>query len=517
MEKLSKVFFVLLAACVCAACGGGDDSPSAPSSSTDSGNNNNGSGTSSSKKLPQLAPNRTLAFPGADGGAANITGGAEGDVYVVTNLNDNGPGSLRYGSTTNNRTIVFAVAGQINLQSRLTLHATNLTIAGQSAPGDGITIAGYPVYITGSNIILRYLRFRMGDQNKDNYNFKPEDGDALGGKECSRILVDHCSISYSSDECASFSRNTNFTMQYCIVSESMKNAGHEKNAHGYGGIWGGRNASYHHNLLAHHDSRNPRFDHEYVGDAWHGPIDYVNNVVYNWGSNSTYGGEAKTTARQFHINMVGNYYKAGPSSSNRDRLLELTSYCSNCGGEAVAGLFFLDGNYVNGLPATWENNVDSEHSKGETRDKAELKKAALLGSRWSEGLTAMAFTESATDAYNSVLTYAGASLKRDAVDRRIVDDVKNGTGAIVDKVSDNLGYYYPALDGGTPATDEDLDGMPDAWEMEQMQALGVTDKTITDFKPAAYNLTSKYTNLEVYLNSLVTSTFPPAANASAIK
>ena len=145
-------------------------------------------------------------------------------------------------------------------------------------------------------------------------------------------MIDHCSISWSIDESASFSRVNNFTMQYCIISESLKSSWHPKGNHGYGGIWGGKNASYHHNLLADHDSRNPRFDHHYVGGRFHGPIDFVNNVVYNWGGNSTYGGEADIEENSFHINMIGNTYLPGPSTNSlhKERLLELTSICSNC-------------------------------------------------------------------------------------------------------------------------------------------------------------------------------------------
>ena len=512
MKHFSKALFLSLAVCL-SACGG-DDSGS-NNAGGNGGNNNSGNGESAT--LRELASYRTIAFPGAEGGGSTTTGGAGCDVYVVTNLNDSGEGSLRNGLMVGRRFIVFAVSGQINLQSKLDISVSDITIAGQSAPGDGITLAGYPVYISGSNIILRFLRFRMGDQNIDQSNFVADDGDALGGKDGKNILIDHCSISWSTDECASFSRIENFTMQYCIISESLKLAGHSKGNHGYGGIWGGRNASYHHNLLADHDSRNPRFDHSYVGKSFLGPIDFVNNVVYNWGGNSTYGGESGT--KPFYINMVNNYYKAGPSTNAnvRDRLLELTSYCTNCvknGGLAIPGKYFIDGNYVNGTAAGWDH-VDSEHSKSESRDKSALLAEALLNTKYTTGLSALAFTESASEAYNTVLTYAGASLKRDAVDTRVTNDVKNGTGAIINSVSDTPGY--PTLSGGTPVVDSDKDGMADDWEMAQLAELGVTDKTISDFKPAAYNLTGKYTNLEVYLNSLVTATFPAGANATAIK
>ena len=508
-KNLRKLLLLLTTLLPLTACGGSDDNGNSPDSNTPK-----------SATLKNYTPARVLAFPGADGGASTIaTGGAERDVYIVTSLaDDNQPGTLRAAISSGKRTIVFAIAGKIDLQSRLNINKSDITIAGQSAPGDGITIAGYPVYISGSNIILRYLRFRMGDQNIDKSNFDADDGDALGGKGGKNIIIDHCSVSWSTDECASFSRVENFTMQYCIISESLKLSGHSKGNHGYGGIWGGRNAAYHHNLLAHHDSRNPRFDHEYVAHEYKGPINYVNNVVYNWGGNSTYGGETASENELFHINMIGNYYKAGPNTSNssKNRLMQLSSICSNCNkyhgissNVAYPAKLYLEDNIVNGNNADWNNIV--QDSK-ETRD---TKSMAKLNSPWIEGLTTLNFTESAVNAYNSVLSYAGASLMRDAVDERIVDDVKNGTGKLIDTVNDTPGY--PTLNAGTAITDTDKDGMPDEWEQEQMSVLGVTGIAISDFKPNAYNLSSKYTNLEVYMNSLVQNTFPTGAKATDIK
>ena len=507
-KNLTKAFTLLTTLILISCGGGGDDSGSTPGG--DPGGNHD--------VLPVKTKNRSLAFPGADGAAKNITGGAEKEVYIVTTLEDTyTKGSLRYGLNGGEKTIVFAVAGQINLRSKLDIKG-NVTIAGQTAPGDGITIAGYPVTISGSNVILRYLRFRMGDQNVDK-GLSPDDGDALGGKDDQRILIDHCSMSYSTDECASFSRIREFTLQYCIISESLKLAGHSKGNHGYGGIWGGLNATYHHNLLAHHDSRNPRFDHSYVGASFRGPIDYVNNVVYNWGSNSTYGGETDSESNVFHINIVNNYYKAGPSTKSNvnNRLMELTSYCENCisTGLAAPGKFFIDGNLINETGATWDD-VSPEHSNKETRDKTELKNKAKLDSRYTYGLTELRFSETAQNAYSSVLQYAGASKVRDAVDKRIVDELKNGTGAIIDKVSDNMEKYYPTLSPGTPITDTDNDGMPDDWEVKEIAKLGVK-VGIEAFQPSAYNITSQYTNLEVYMNELVINTFPSGANASSTR
>lgn len=514
MKSLRKSLFLLTLILPLTACGGED------SNSGNSGGGGNGPNT-----LPKHTAARSLAFPGADGGASAITGGAGGSVYIVTSLADDySTGTLRSALSSDNRTIVFAVGGQINLTSQLKINKSNITIAGQSAPGDGITIAGFPVTISGKNIIMRYLRIRMGDLQKDKYTISSDevspDPDALGAKDASNILIDHCSISWCVDECASFSRVENFTMQYCIISESMRESFHPKGKHGYGGIWGGKNASYHHNLLAHHDSRNPRFDHQYVGHTCLGPIDYINNVVYNWGSNSTYGGETASESDLFHINMIGNYYKPGPSTESgcKNRLMQLTSICENCNkhvgktGQSTAypAKIYIEGNMVNGSAATWSSNIQQESK--ETRN---TKSMAMLSSRWTEGLTALNFTESADKAYESVLNFAGASLKRDAVDKRVINDVKNGTGSLINSQEDVGGF--PTLSGGTAITDTDKDGMPDDWEIAQMAALGVTGKAVSEFSPSAYNLTAQYTNLEVYLNSLVTGTFPAGAKATEIK
>lgn len=515
MKHLSKLIY-LFSALLFVACGGGDDSGSG-----------GGGGGGSTGTLPVKTKSRTLAFPGADGAASTITGGADGSVYVVTSLEDDGSvGTLRNALQAGNRTIVFAVGGQINLNQKLEIKTSNITIAGQSAPGGGITVAGYPVYISGDNVIIRYMRFRMGDQNGGKANFDPEDGDALGGKDCKNVLIDHCSISWSTDECASFSRITNFTMQYCIISESLKKSTHVKGNHGYGGIWGGVNASYHHNLLACHDSRNPRFDHGYVARAFGGPIDYVNNVVYGWGGNSTYGGETGNTYT-FHINMENNYYKPASYSKNPDRLIQVTTMCGNCTNnvapcECTPAQLYISGNYVNGVAnKDWDGvewgkstNVNST-TYNDSRSDETLLGLSKLNSRWTSGLTALSFKESAADAFNSVLGCAGASLIRDAVDLRVINNVRNGSGSLIDSQSDVGGY--PALAPGTALTDSDKDGMPDSWEIAEMQKLGVTGKAVSEFKPNAYNITGKYTNLEVYLNELVKENFPSGANASATR
>lgn len=449
--------------------------------------------------------NHTLAFPGAEGGASAITGGAGGTVYTVTSLEDDAKtvGTLRYAiSQSGVRTIVFNVSGTIQLKEPLDITLGGLTIAGQTAPEGGITIAGFPVTIKSSNVILRYLRFRMGSANVGKSSFVAEDGDALGAKDVRNIMIDHCSMSWSTDECASFSRVQNFTMQYCIISESLKLAGHAKGNHGYGGIWGGVNATYHHNLLADHDSRNPRFDHEYVAGSYRGPIDYFNNVVYNWGSNSTYGGEVKAGGAPFNINMQNNYYKAGATSKHSGRLLDLTHSCENCGSSCTAGKFHISGNMVNGTAADWsavENTTP------------ELIAYSTLAERYSTGLTQPKFMETAQEAYQSVILCSGASYDRDEVDARVINDVKNNTGKIINDEAE-VGGLPEILSVSRPADyDTDGDGMPDAWE----DANGLDKNNPNDGK--YYMLTNKYTNLEVYLNELVKGTFPASAGADATR
>lgn len=459
------LFLIFFAIC-CTACGGGEE--------------------------PVVTPAQTPAFPGAEGGGKYTTGGRGGVVLHVTNLNDdpNDVGSLRHAvNIAGTRTIVFDVSGTINLKSPLNIVSGSLTIAGQTAPGDGICIAGYPVEIKCSNVIVRFLRFRMGDQNK-------VEGDALTVKGRKNVIIDHCSFSWSTDECVSCYGNTNFTLQYCFITESLRRSVHVKGNHGYGGIWGGTNATFHHNLLAHHDSRNPRFDHSYVNNTCFGPLDYVNNVVYNWGGNSSYGGEGVEYARQ--INMVANYYKPGPATSKKTRLLDPTVKCSYCSqlGTLIPGQFYLKGNYMYGSETVTKDNWQGSTIK---TDNVKAK------TRWTDGLTLLTTEQTPEQAFETVLAKAGCSLRRDAIDTRIADEVRNGTasckgsngstGGLIDSPKDAGGYVEYA---STQASkDTDRDGMPDEWET----AHGLDSRTASDGK--ATTLQAPYTNLEVYLNSLV--------------
>ena len=477
-----KPVYIWLCLCLCfAACQGGGDEP-------------------------QPTPS-ALAFPGAEGGGAHATGGRNGVIYYVTSLNDdiNEAGTLRYAlDQTSTRFVFFKVSGRIDLKSELKIKRGNVTIAGQTAPGDGICISGYPVVIEADNVIVRFLRFRMGD-------LKKVEGDALTVKAGHKnIMIDHCSCSWSTDECVSIYGVKDATVQYCFITESLNNSVHAKGAHGYGGIWGGENTTFHHNLMAHHCSRLPRFDHDYVTTTNIGPTDYINNVVYNWRDNSAYGGESsKTSKNQRQYNFIANYYKPGPvtKSGVRKRLLNPWTKCGNCGSTITPGKFYLAGNIMDGA-----SDVTTDNWSGVIPDDASKKEQCKSTTRFK--LTKpMSKEETAAQAYETVLTKAGCSLRRDAIDTRIVEEVREGkytyegsnTDPEVVKEKSVRGLIdTPADVGGWPTynsteypKDSDGDGIPDAWEIEK----GLNPASFADGK--ATTLEPPYTNLEVYLNSLV--------------
>ena len=440
-------------------------------------------------------PELVAACGHMEGGGAAVTGGDGGTIYRVTRVDDmldpnTGlpmAGTLRYAVTqTGVRRVIFNTSGTIHLNSELRIKTGNITIDGQSAPGDGICIADYPLVINADNVIVRFIRVRLGDVSNT-------ESDAVSVNNSTGVVLDHLSCSWSVDECVSCYGNTNFTMQYCLISESLRESVHGKGSHGYGGIWGGTNASFHHNLLAHHDSRNPRFDHDYVNAQCIGPIDFVNNVVYNWGSNSAYGGEGSSKGGGGrHINFVNNYFKPGPStkSSVKTRLVDPWTSCDNCihkyEGSVVAPKIYLTGNTMAGSA-----EVTADNWKGSTKTQS----VAGVSTRWTAGMTPLVNEQTADQAYETVLDKVGCSLHRDAVDTRVINDVKNGTGSLINTQAEVGGW--PELQTDAWPVDTDYDGIPDAWETE----FGLDPKDALDARKIT--LVTGYTNIEVYMRHLV--------------
>ena len=465
------------------------------------------------------------AFPGAEGFGRYVTGGRGGAVYHVTNLDDSGTGSLRWALEQSGRkTIVFDVSGTIHLESALSISKGNVTIAGQTAPGDGICVADYPFTINANNVILRYMRFRLGNKHVDQH-----EGDGLGGMDRENIIVDHCSVSWSVDECLSVYGSKNLTVQWCIVDQSMVNSGHSKGAHGYGGNWGGSGASYHHNLLAHHTSRTPRLGPR-PGTQCDERMDLRNNVMYNWAGNGCYGGEG------MNVNIVNNYYKPGPAtgSSVGKRIAKVnirtTEYCNrqvdadgNVTGNSwlpmwhVWGHYFVEGNYNSKYPEVTNDNwgqgfINQIDASGNDGTFTSVTADTI---RLTEPIDYVAVTNhTAEAAYERVLDYAGASYHRDSHDNQIVYDVRNGVASYTgkglasgfinsqddNKPSDAGSDWsaWPTLTSTAAPTDTDGDGMPDEWE--SAHGLNPNDKD-----DGALVADDGYTYLEHYINSLVES------------
>lgn len=498
-----------------------------------------------------MAQSEVPAFPGAEGYARYTTTGGRGTdgkttVYHVTNLNDSGTGSLREAlKKAGPKTIVFDVSGYIDLKSNLTV-TSNTTIAGQTAPGNGITLRYYTVELTKcDNVIIRFLRFRRSQVKNVN-----DGADTTWGREHKNIILDHCSMSWSIDELASFYDNRNFTMQWCMLAEGL-NSGHDKGDHSYGGIWGGKPASFHHNFIAHVNNRAPRFNGArynwggydktlYANSIQAERVDFRNCVMYNWGNgNGCYGGPGGG-----YINMINNYYKAGPGTKNKTRVTQISFSDATNGGDNpfpnYSSRYYIHGNYVTAAGSAAENydwkgviydkkNIingeyymqDANHYYGE--DQTYVKDADnvdCIKIKLDEPIEAGdVTTHSAQKAYEKVLAYGGASLYRDACDVRYVDEATNGTttfnsshagvAGIIDVVNDPTSddqdattASFPTLTSETrPAGyDTDKDGMPDEWEI----ANGLNPNDASDALLKTLD-TEKgwYTNLEVYLNSIV--------------
>lgn len=451
------------------------------------------------------------AFPGAEGHGRYTVGGRGGRIIHVTNLNDSGTGSLRAALTAaGKRTIVFDVAGTIHLSKDIKVGSGNVSILGQTAPGGGITIADYTVVFDADNVVCRFIRFRRGMAKNVN-----EGADACWGRNKHNIIFDHCSFSWSIDEVASFYDNENFTMQWCTVAEGLNNAGHGKGAHGYGGIWGGKGASFHHNLIAHNNNRNPRLNGaRYNWKGFNDPkrkgldaieaeeVDLRNCVMYNWGTgNGAYGGPLG------NHNIVNNYYKAGPATKNKDRVFQCSKNNSKDSDGVLPqdefGKFYISGNYMESPKVSESKSANYDwngvvYDSGGSREKVELDKPCDAGD---------VTTHSAETAFEKVLGFAGASYYRDAVDARYAEEARTGTARYTGSISNLPGILdvnddfggFPDIPAGTAIVDTDKDGMPDDWEILN----GLNPEDASD--ASTYTLDEKgwYTNLEVYANSIV--------------
>lgn len=426
-----------------------------------------------------------VAFPGAEGFGRFATGGRGGTVYYVTNLNDSGPGSLRAAVEAKGpRTVLFKVSGTIELKSPLRISNPDITIAGQTAPGDGICLRNYTLDIATDNVIIRFIRSRLGDVAR----FQDDAVHALRGKN---IIIDHCSFSWSVDETASFyDRVENLTVQWCIISESLNNSVHKKGEHGYGGIWGGVHSTFHHNLLAHHTSRNPRFNNGNIHQTDE-HVDCVNNVIYNWGHNSAYGGEMGKHNLRF------NYYKPGPATRKnvRNRIVEPWD---------TTGFWYVEGNFMYG-----DSLVSADNWNGGVQGQY----ASFFKDRrtYQPYDPAPVTIHSPQQAFEFVLRYAGASYPaRDDVDKRIIEETRTGTArygkqwngggtGIIDSQNDVGGW--PELKSAPAPLDSDSDGIPDDWERTHH----LNPNNSADGRQITKD---GYANLEVYLNELVANTFP---------
>ena len=503
------------------------------------------------------------AFPGAEGHGRFVTGGRGGKIYHVTNLNDSGTGSFREAVKSGNRIIVFDVAGVIALKSDLKI-ADNITILGQTAPSPGITLRYYTVQ-PGSNNIIRFIRIRRGQEKDIN-----DGADASWQRNKTGIIFDHCSFSWSIDEVASFYDNNNFTMQWCTVAESLTNPGHSKGAHGYGGIWGGKLASFHHNFVAHLMNRGPRFNgarygwtgytdnKEYSTYQWKNTVqaenvDFRNCVMYN-AQGTCYGGPGGG-----QINIVNNYYKAGPSHSLKGTTLNGLKVDVSTGKERgyqdritlvtlstqsnsdknhpelydMTSRYYINGNttettkgqktenkdwtgisYDKGIPSLNGEyySPDANNFYGDAVAHTTISgKSCVKIKMDNPAPTGQVTTHSAAEAYEKVLAYVGASLYRDEIDARYMEEAKTGTATykgsitnspgIIDKVSDVNGYTEDNFGTGsrTAGFDTDKDGIPDEWE----KANGLNPNDASDALTCSLDKKGYYTNIEVYANSLV--------------
>ena len=411
-----------------------------------------GGGDKRSKRMP--------AFAGAEGAGIYAAGGRGGKVIEVTNLNDAGPGSFRAAvEATGPRIIVFRVSGIIEMRSELNVTNPHITIAGQTAPGEGICLKNYRFRVAADEVIVRHIRVRPGHVAAEKSGVSGADVDGIDVIAGRNIIIDHCSASWSVDEALSVTENPqrgpldNVTIQWCMIAESLNCSIHPKKCHGYGslvrGAWGSR-YSFHHNLYAHNFDRNPRPGNNHnINDDPNGFVfDFRNNVVYNWGEiGAGYNTDGSTTpyVSITKMNFVNNYYVQGPNSPGDKAFRE----------KCPLSKAYFSGNRMNGVcPADQWGLVVFGRNLTEEQIKA------YKQSRPFE-ITAVK-TDDAETAYRRVLADAGATLpRRDAVDSRIVNDVINGTGKIINDEGEVGGW--PVLESAEPPVDSNNAGMPGEW------------------------------------------------------
>ena len=451
------------------------------------------------------------AFPTAEGFGKFASGGRGGKVVEVTNLNDSGEGSLRWALTEAGRehaTIVFRVSGIITLEKDIRAKLYHVTIAGQTAPGDGILYRGGKLNLGGSkNVIMRNLRGRIGLRGDKDFI----KGGSIGIENADTIIIDHCCFGWSGEENMTIYDNHFTTVQWCIVHEGLYNAGHQKGNRSYACQWGGSPASFHHNLLAHNFNRSARLNgatnHNQDRNVF---MEYQNNVNYNWGKpNSCYGGENEAGEGSTHeCNFVGNYYKPGPATPANSYFMQLSKARK---GKTLTGpsLWFFSGNKMEGNKAVTKDNwlaVDNQ-TGFELKDMQSSK--TVYPSKFHPASNAFDYdvyktsVERADKAYKRVLAKAG-TIRRDAVERRVVDEVKNGTAryrgtqgsaGFIDSPADAEGW--PVYVQVAPVVDNDHDGMDDAWELKN----GLDPNNPDDRNKVLSK--EGYTALEVYLNGLM--------------
>jgi len=436
----------------------------------------------------QTPTNALPAFPGAEGFGSATPGGRGGRVIFVTNLNDSGRGSLRAACEASGpRTVIFHVGGTILLTGDLTVRNPFLTIAGQTAPGDGICVRAYPFGIATHDVIVRYMRFRLGDESR-------QESDALDVLHTARrVILDHCTATWSVDECLSLSGDVaDVTVQWCLIGQSLRQSFHHKGAHGYGSLSRANGpVSWHHNLWLHNDARNPRLGDNY-GKPPYPTFDVRNNVIYDYGATAS-----GLTQGQLKVNYVANYLRPGPSSTARTPI--------TVGGPSDL-LYFIRGNI-------WEGNEEFTQHNTLFFHPVEIDGRRQVQTTDEPFATAFVTTRPAAEAYEAVLASVGASLpERDSTDTRLIAEVRARTGKMIDSQTEVGGW--PELKSGVPPTDTDQDGLPDEWET----AHGLNP---TDPADAALDADKDgYTNLEEYLNHTDPRQFVdyrnPANNVAAL-